>query len=100
MMYSPRRSRGNDSSSDAEREELSRCGNSISSSKVITQMFQGVAAGLPPSMSTEMFQTSIQSIKQLSARLSTFFRHGLATKQLLISLVLVRQFSFHRNYPP
>ena len=50
-------------------------------------------------MSTEMFQTSIQSIKQLSARLATFFRHGLATNQVLISLVLVRQFSFHRNYP-
>merc|ERR1719436_2182270 len=49
-------------------------------------------------MSTEMFQTSIQSIKQLSARLSTFFRHGLATNQVLISLVLVRQFSFNRNY--
>ena len=56
----------------------------------------------------------IQSIKQLSARLATFFSHGLATNQVRshcqqsqieivvkvgISLVLVRQFSFHRNYP-
>ena len=110
---SPRRSRGNDSSPGVEREGPA---GSVCSSKVLGQMFQGVAAGLPPSMSTEMFQTSIQvmsslaelsshlyvglqSIKQLSARLSTFFRHGLATNQVLISLVLVRQFSFHRNYP-
>ena len=30
------------------------------STSVLLNMFQGVAAGLPPSMSTEMFQTSIQ----------------------------------------
>ena len=103
----------------------------VSTSNVILEMFQLVAAGLPPSMSTEMFQSSIQvivlseclgfhliiqSIKQLSARLATFFSHGLATNQVRllaahsarieidllkvgISLVLVRQFSFHRNYP-
>jgi len=88
---------------NAKSEVLSRAGNDycpeVSSSDVILEMFQLVAAGLPPSMSTEMFQSSIQSIKQLSARLATFFSHGLATNQVGISLVLVRQFSFHRNYP-
>ena len=55
---SPGRSRGNASSPDVEREALG-----VSSSQVLSQMFQGVAAGLPPSMSTEMFQTSIQVIR-------------------------------------
>ena len=58
---SPRRSRGADSSPDVE--SLQAGGGSVSSSKVLGQMFQGVAAGLPPSMSTEMFQTSIQVIR-------------------------------------
>ena len=36
------------------------CREVVSSSNVILEMFQLVGAGLPPSMSTEMFQTSIQ----------------------------------------
>ena len=36
------------------------CPEVVSSSNVILEMFQLVGAGLPPSMSTEMFQTSIQ----------------------------------------
>ena len=52
-------------------------------SKSIVQMFQDVANGLPPAMSTAMFQCSIQSVKELAKILSDFFKHGLLSHQVL-----------------
>jgi len=68
-------------------------------SKSIVQMFQDVANGLPPAMSTAMFQCSIQSVKELAKILSDFFKHGLLSHQVDISLMIARQFNFHKNYP-
>ena len=45
--------------------------------RTIAQLFQDVANGLPPAMSTSMFQNSIQSVKDLARVLVDFFNHGL-----------------------
>ena len=45
--------------------------------RTIAQLFQDVANGLPPAMSTSMFQNSIQSVKDLASVLVDFFNHGL-----------------------
>jgi len=65
----------------------------------IVQMFQDISHGLPPAMSTNMFQCSIQSVKKLSKILLEFFSHGLLTQQVEAALILAKQFNFHRNYP-
>ena len=82
----------------------------------IQQLFSDVTAGMPPAMSTAMFQHSIQSVRQLSRVLVDFFKHGLSYNQVHqcrhhvlilsmsslkveVSLSLARQFNFHRNYP-
>jgi len=67
--------------------------------RTIAQLFQDVANGLPPAMSTSMFQNSIQSVKDLARILVDFFNHGLKNFKIEVSLVLARQFNFHRNYP-
>lgn len=67
--------------------------------RTIAQLFQDVANGLPPAMSTSMFQNSIQSVKDLARVLVDFFNHGLKNFKIEVSLVLARQFNFHRNYP-
>lgn len=45
--------------------------------RTIAQLFQDVANGLPPAISTSMFQNSIQSVKDLARVLVDFFIHGL-----------------------
>jgi len=67
--------------------------------RTIAQLFQDVANGLPPAISTSMFQNSIQSVKDLARVLVDFFNHGLKNFKIDVSLVLARQFNFHRNYP-
>jgi len=74
-------------------------GHCIDAGRTIVQMFQDISHGLPPAMSTNMFQCSIQSVKKLSKILLEFFSHGLLTQQVEAALVLAKQFNFHRNYP-
>ena len=57
-------------------------GHCIDAGRTIVQMFQDISHGLPPAMSTNMFQCSIQSVKKLSKILLEFFTHGLFTQQV------------------
>ena len=57
-------------------------GHCIDAGRTIVQMFQDISHGLPPAMSTNMFQCSIQSVKKLSKILLEFFSHGLLTQQV------------------
>ena len=57
-------------------------GHCIDAGRTIVQMFQDISHGLPPAMSTNMFQCSIQSVKKLSKILLEFFSHGLSTQQV------------------
>ena len=59
-------------------------------SKSIVQMFQDVANGLPPAMSTTMFQCSIQSVKELAKILSDFFKHGLLSHQ--VGMIFIKSY--------
>ena len=53
--------------------------------RTIAQLFQDVANGLPPAMSTSMFQNSIQSVKDLARVLVDFFYHGLKNFKVLLT---------------
>ena len=53
--------------------------------RTIAQLFQDVANGLPPAMSTSMFQNSIQSVKDLARVLVDFFNHGLKNFKVKLS---------------
>ena len=52
--------------------------------KTIAQMFEDVSHGLPPAISTLMFQSSLQSVKELAKVLVEFFKHGLSTNKVTI----------------
>ena len=53
--------------------------------RTIAQLFQDVAHGLPPALSTSMFQNSIQSVKDLARVLVDFFYHGLKNFKVLLT---------------
>ena len=63
-------------------DQVSGAGDHVHDSNPIQQMFSDVMNGLPPAMSTAMFQHSIQSVKQLSTVLMDFFKHGLSYNQV------------------
>ena len=63
-------------------DQVSDAGDHVHDSNPIQQMFSDVMNGLPPAMSTAMFQHSIQSVKQLSTVLMDFFKHGLSYNQV------------------
>ena len=52
--------------------------------RTIAQLFQDVANGLPPAISTSMFQNSIQSVKDLARVLVDFFNQGLKNFKVLL----------------
>ena len=54
--------------------------------KTIAQMFEDVSHGLPPAISTLMFQSSLQSVKELAKVLVEFFKHGLSTNKVIVLL--------------
>lgn len=54
--------------------------------KTIAQMFEDVSHGLPPAISTLMFQSSLQSVKELAKVLVEFFKHGLSTNKVTVLL--------------
>ena len=56
--------------------------------KTIAQMFEDVSHGLPPAISTLMFQSSLQSVKELAKVLVEFFKHGLSTNKVTVLLLL------------
>ena len=49
-------------------------------------MFEDVSHGLPPAISTLMFQSSLQSVKELAKVLVEFFKHGLSTNKVIVLL--------------
>ena len=65
----------------------------------VPDLFSAVSNGLPPAISTEMFRSSMQSLKTLAELFDRIFSYGLETDQLEVAVVLSKQFYFHQDYP-
>lgn len=65
----------------------------------VPDLFSAVSNGLPPAISTEMFRSSMKSVKPLTELFDRIFSYGLETDQLEIAVVLSKQFYFHQDYP-
>ena len=76
---------GSDSSLDSSQEEI------------VPKLFLAMSNGIPPSLITEMFQSSMSS-KQVTQFLSNIFTHGLKTGQVEMSIILAKQFHSHKYY--